>query len=322
MPLVTRRRMILAGSALALPWSARAQSFPTRPVTLVVSQGPGSGSDISARILATQMAPVLRQPVVVENRTAGGGIVAHQAIARGPADGYSIIFSSTAALLIQPVMNPAAQYGLDDFAPVASVLRASFVVLVANTAAAPRSIGDLVATLRRTPSAYASAGVGTLTHLGSEAVLRRAGVQATHIPYRGSGAALTDLMGGQVLFATDSLTAAMPHVTGGRLRALAVTGTQREAALPDVPTLAEAGLSGPPIGVLGGLFAARATPPEVLAVLGAAVDQALASPDLVARFAASQTAILREPREAFAQRLHDEAPFWRQLVRELDLKVE
>jgi tripartite-type tricarboxylate transporter receptor subunit TctC len=322
MPLVTRRRMFLAAGALALPRSARAQSFPTRPITLVVSQGPGSGSDISARLLAPQMAAELRQPVVVENRTAGAGIVAHQSIARGPADGYSVIFSSTAALLIQPVMNPAARFGLDDFAPVASVVRSAFVVLVANTPTAPRSIGELVARLRATPSAYASAGVGTLTHLGSEALLRRAGVQANHIPYRGSGAALTDLMGGQVLFATDSLTAAAPHVAGGRLRALAVTGAQREAALPDVPTLAEAGLPGPPIGVLAGLFAARDTPPETLAVLSAAVNQALVNPDLVARFAASQTEILREPREAFAQRLRDEAPFWRQLVRDLDLKVE
>lgn len=322
MPLVTRRRMLLASGALALPWQAHAQSFPTRPVTLVVSQGPGSGSDISARLLAPPMAAALRQPVVVENRTAGGGIVAHQAIARGPTDGHGVIFSSTAALLIQPVMNPAAQYGLDDFAPVAAVVRSAFVVLVANTAAAPRSIGELVALLRRTQSAYASAGVGTLTHLGSEALLRRAGVQANHIPYRGSGAALTDLMGGQVLFATDSLTAATPHVTGGRLRALAVTGAQREAALPDVPTLAEAGLPGPPITVLAGLFAARATPPEALAALSAAVDQALANPEVAARFAASQTDILREPREAFAQRLREEAPFWRQLVRDLDLRVE
>jgi len=322
MPLITRRRMIMAGGSLALPWPAHAQSFPTRAVTLVVSQGPGSGSDIGTRLLAPQMAAVLRQPVVVENRTAGGGIVAHQAIARGPADGYGVIFSSTAALLIQPVMNPAAQYALDDFAPVASILRSAFVVLVANTPAAPRSLGDLAAMLRRTPSAYASAGVGTLTHLASEAVLRRAGVQASHIPYRGSGAALTDLMGGQVLFATDSLTAATPHVAGGRLRALAATGAQREAALPDVPTLAEAGLPGPPIAVLGGLFAARATPPATLAVLNAAVDQALGNPEVVARFAASQTDILREPREAFAQRLREEAPFWRQLVRDLDLRVE
>jgi tripartite-type tricarboxylate transporter receptor subunit TctC len=219
-------------------------------------------------------------------------------------------------------MNPAAQFGLDDFAPVASVLRAGFVVLVANTPAAPRSIPDLVALLRRTPSAYASAGVGTLTHLASEAMLRRAGVRADHIPYRGSGAALTDLMSGQVLFATDSLTAATAHVAGGRLRALAVTGAQRVAALPDVPTLAEAGLPGPQIAVLAGLFAARATPPETLTVLSAAVDQALANPDLIARFAAAQTDILREPREAFAQRLREEAPFWRQLVRELDLRVE
>jgi len=327
MPSISRRRVIrlmpgLGAAALGLPGLARAQSFPTRPVTLLVSQGPGSGSDISARLLATHMAPVLRQPVVVENRTAGAGIVAHQSIARGPADGYSVIFSSTAALLIQPVMNPAARFGLDDFAPVASVLRAGFVVLVANTPAAPRSIAELVARLRATPSAYASAGVGTLTHLGSAALLRRAGVQADHIPYRGSGAALTDLMAGQVLFATDSLTAATAHVSGGRLRALAVTGQQREAALPDVPTLAKAGLPGPPIGVLGGLFAARATPPAVLGVLSDAVDQALANPDLMARFAATQTEILREPREAFVQRLRDEAPFWRQLVQDLELKVE
>jgi len=182
MPFVTQRRTLLAGGTLALPWQARAQSFPTRAITLVVSQGPGSGSDISARLLAPQMAAVLRQPVVVENRTAGGGLVAHQAIARGAADGYSLIFSSTAALLIQPVMNQAVQYGLDDFAPVASVVRSAFVVLVANTPTAPRSLADLVALLRRTPSAYASAGVGTLTHLASEAMLRRAGVQANHIP--------------------------------------------------------------------------------------------------------------------------------------------
>jgi tripartite-type tricarboxylate transporter receptor subunit TctC len=313
---------MLGGAALALPGSARAQSFPTRAVTLVVSQGPGSGSDISARLLAPAMAAFLRQPVVVENRTAGGGIVAHQAIARGAADGYSLLLTSTAALLIQPVMNPAAQYALDDFAPVAPVLRSAFVVLVANTPAAPRSIAELVAALRRAPSAYASAGVGTMTHLASEVMLRRTGVEANHIPYRGSGAALTDLIAGQVLFATDSMTAATPHVAGGRLRALAVTGAEREAALPEVPTLAEAGLPGPPIVVLGGLFAARATRPETLALLNAAVDQALDNPDLIARFAASQTGILREPREAFAQRLRDDAPFWRQLVRELNLRVE
>lgn len=322
MPLVTRRRMMLCGTTLTMPWPARAQSFPTRAVTLLVPQGPGSGSDISARLLAPAMATFLRQPLVVENRTAGGGIVAHQAIARGAADGYSLLFTSTAALLIQPVINAAAQYGLDDFAPVAPVLRSAFVVLVANTPAAPRSIGELVALLRRAPSAYASSGVGTMTHLASEVMLRRAGVEANHIPYRGSGAALTDLIAGQVLFAADSMTAATPHIAGGRLRALAVTGAEREAALPDVPTLAEAGLNGPPIAALGGVFAARATRPETLTVLNVAADQALDNADLMARFAASQTSILREPREAFAQRLREEAPLWRQLVRELNLRVE
>ena len=322
MPLAVGRRSALACLALALPSKARADTWPSRPVTLVVPQGPGSGSDVSARLLATYMAGPLGQPVVVENRTGGGGTIGHQSVARAPADGYTLLFSSTALLLVVPVMNPSARYTMDDFVPVASVLRAPFAILVASTPSAPKTLAELISTLRASPAAYASAGVGTMTHLGSEAFLRRAGVKASHIPYRGSGQALTDLMGGQVLFATDSLTAAMPHIGSGKLRALAVTGDRREAALPDVPTLAEAGLPGQSIAIIGGLFAPKATPEDVLSRVDSAVQGALANPELIARFDASQTEILREPRAAFAQQLRDEAPSWRGLVRELDLKVE
>ncbi|RYY95681.1 MAG: tripartite tricarboxylate transporter substrate binding protein, partial [Comamonadaceae bacterium] len=270
----------------------------------------------------TYMGPVLGQSVVVENRAGGGGIIAHQSVMRAAPDGYTLLFTSTAQLLVVPAMNASAKYTLDDFAPVAPVLRAPFAVLVANTPAAPKTIKELVDTLQSKPSAYASAGQGTMTHLGSEIFLRRAGAKATHIPYKGSGAALTDLMGGQVLFATDSLTAAMTHVRSGKLRALAVTGDKREASLPDVPTLAEAGLPGEAIGVIGGLFAPKGVPREVTEKLEKAVDQALRNPELMARFASSETGILRTSNDAFMAQLRKEAPAWQGLVRQLDLKQE
>lgn len=161
-----------------------------------------------------------------------------------------------------------------------------------------------------------------MTHLGSEIFLRRAGLQATHVPYQGSGAALTDLMSGQVLFATDSLTAAMRHIRSGKLRALAVTGDVREKSLPDVPTLAEEGLDGPPIGVLGGLFAPKGTPPAAAAQIKKAVDAALHNPELRQQFANTETTVLEISNDEFVKRLREQMPFWQDLVQKMDLKTQ
>jgi tripartite-type tricarboxylate transporter receptor subunit TctC len=275
-----------------------------------------------ARLLAGYLSPALGQSVVVENRAGASGILGHQSVSRASPDGYTLLFTSTAGLFVVPVMNPNARYSLADYTPVAPVMRAPFAVLVANTPTAPKTLAELLAAVRAKPQNFASAGVGTMTHLGSELVLRKAGLQATHVPYKGSGAALTDLMGGQVLFATDSLTAAMAHIKSGRLRALATTDRAREGSLPDVPTLAEAGLPGLQIAAIGGIFAPKGTPKDVVDRIAAAMTKVLANPEVMQRFAAVETDPLQVSVPAFNELLRKEEEVWSPLVRQLGLKQE
>jgi len=321
---VLKKALVGLASSLAFVFTlpAWSQAFPQKPITVVVTQGPGSGSDVMARMLAGYLSPLLGQSVVVENRAGASGIIDHQSVAKAPADGYTLLFTSTAGLFVVPVMNPNAKYSLADYEPVAPVMRAPFAVLVANNATAPKTMAELISTVKSKPQSFASAGVGTMTHLGSELVMRKAGMQATHIPYKGSGAALTDLMGGQVLFATDSLTAAMTHIRSGRLRALATTDATREASLPDVPTLAESGLPGLQVAAIGGLFAPKGTPKEVVDKVADATRKVLANPEVQKRFAAVETDPLNLSIPAFNELLRKEAEVWSPLVRQLDLKQE
>ena len=318
----TRRTVLAAALALALPLTSVAADFPVKPVTLVVPQGTGSGSDVVARLLAVHMGAALGQSVVVENRAGGGGIIAHQSVARAPADGYTILLTSTAQLLVVPAMNASAKYSLDDFAPVAPVLRAPFAVLVANTPAAPKTLKELMDVLRTTPSAYASAGTGTMTHLGSEIFLRRAGLKATHIPYKGSGAALTDLIGGQMLFATDSLTAALTHVRSGKLRVLAVTGDRREASLPDVPTLAEVGAPNVNRMAYYGIIGPKVLPRDIVDKVNAAVHKVLKDPAVRKRIEDTGSLIVADTPEKFAQEIKAEYTAYKTVVDKQKLTME
>lgn len=313
---------LTSAAALLFSQAAWSQAYPQKPITLVVTQGTGSGSDVMARLLAGYLSPLLGQSVVVENRAGASGIIGHQSVAKAPADGYTLLFTSTAGLFVVPVMNPNAKYSLADYEPVAPVMRAPFAVLVANNATAPKTMAELISMVKSKPQSYASAGIGTMTHLGSELVMRKAGMQATHIPYKGSGAALTDLMGGQVLFATDSLTAAMTHIRSGRLRALATTDSSREASLPEVPTLAEAGLPGLQVAAIGGLFAPKGTPKEVVDKVADATRKVLANPEVMKRFAAVETDPLNISIAAFNDQLRKESEVWSPLVKQLDLKQE
>lgn len=311
---------------LALMWGVAcpvvAETYPSRPVTLVVPQGTGSGSDVTARLLATHLGPELGQTVVVENRAGGSGILAHQSVMRTPADGYTLLFSSTAQLVVVPMINASARYQLADFTAVTPVLRAPFAVLVANDAAAPKSARELVDRLRASPQSYASAGIGTMTHLGAELWLRAVGAKATHVPYKGSGQALTDLMGGQVLFAVDSLTASMTHLRSGRLRALAVMDPQRKASLPEVPTTDGTGAAGAHAAVVAGLFAPKGLPQDRVDRLAAAMAKVLAMPEVQQKLAATESEPLNLPAAAFVQMLEQEATRWGPLVKDLGIRSE
>ena len=304
------------------PFSVFAQTWPSKPITLIVTQGPGSGSDVIVRLLAGAMGSALGQNVVVENRTGGSGIIGHQYVARAPADGYTLLFSSTAIMLVVPAIHASAKYSLDDFAVAAPLLRAPYVVLVANKPEAPKTLAELIDVLRTKPSAYSSTGPGTMTHLATELLLHKAGVKATHVPYKGSGQSLTDLMGGQVLFSTDSLTAAMSHIRSGKLRALAVTDLAREQSLPEVPTLSESGFAGTQAVIIGGFFAPKGTPQSILDRIAAVTAQTLQTPQIAQRFAALETSPLRMSNQEFVEQMRKEDALWTPIVKQLDLKSE
>lgn len=312
----------LAAAGLGSLTQAQAQDYPTKSIRIIAPFPTGTGPDANTREIAAELTKVLGQSVVVENRAGASGIIGHQSVMRAAPDGYTLLFTSTAGLFVVPVINPNAKYGLGDFATVAPVMRAPFAVLVANTPTAPKTMAELLAALKSKPQSYASAGVGTMTHLGSELVLRKAGVQAAHIPYKGSGAALTDLMGGQVLFATDSLTAAMTHIRSGKLRALAVTDLAREGSLPEVPTLTEAGLPGVQVAAVGGIFAPKGTPKEIVDKIAAATAKVLENPEVQKRLAAVETDPIKASADEFAGLLRKEQAVWEPLVRQLGIKAE
>lgn len=315
---------LIAGCLLlmASPPGVASDAFPVKPITLVVTQGPGSGSDVVGRLIAGYLSPALGQPVVVENRSGGSGIVGHQSVMRAAPDGYTLVLTSTSALFVVPIINPNAKYELADFAPVASISRAPFAVLVANAPTAPQTLTELGAALRARPQSFASSGMGALTHLGAELLLRRLGAQATHVPYKGSGAALTDLVSGQVMFAVDSLTASMSLIRAGKLRALAVSGGARAKSLPDVPTLAEAGLPGLEIAAVAGLFAPKGTPADVIEKIATATAKALESREVQQRFATVETEPLVMSNRTFLDLLRQEGAVWQPLVRQLNIKVD
>jgi len=298
------------------------QSFPSRPVRYIVPFPPGGATDIIARVLAQKMGEAWGQPVVVENRAGAAGAIGSDAVAKAAPDGYTILMGTTSTHAVNPAINPKLPYNnVTDFAPVTLV--ATFPnVLVARPSIA-NSLQELIATLKNNPGKYnfGSSGAGSSTHLTGELFKLMTQTDINHIPYKGSGPLLNDLMGGHVAFAFDQITAVISAVQAGKMRALGVASTERNSALPDVPAIAEV-LPGFEATAWVGIFAPARTPSEVISKIQTETKRILQLPDVAQRMKEfGATPVANAPAE-FGAFVAKDTEKWRSLVNTAKIKIE
>ena len=301
-----------------------ADQFPTRPIRIVVPYAPGGNVDISARIIAPSLAEALGQSVVVDNRPGAGGNLGASLVAKATPDGYTLLVGSSGPLSVNPVIFKNLPYdSLKDFAPISTV-QAVPLVLLASPKSGYNSVADVIAAAKSRPGkvTMASAGAGTTNHFAIELFAQMAGVKVLHVPYKGSGPALSELLGGQVETMVDQLAASIGYVKDGRLKVLAVTTAQRASALPAVPTLDELGYKGFQASTLLGLLAPAGTPKPVVAKLNAALRKVMDNNAVAERFRGLGANPGASSPEEFSARIRDELMQWRALVKKLDLKFE
>ncbi|MBI2771957.1 MAG: tripartite tricarboxylate transporter substrate binding protein [Burkholderiales bacterium] len=310
---------VLALAAVEPAWAA----YPDKPVRILVGFPAGSTGDLLARTVGQKLSERLGQPVVVENRTGAGSSIAAEAVARSPADGYVLLLSTSANVINQSVASGLKFDFTRDLAPV-MLIGENPVVLVGVASSAPRSVAALIARAKVLPDrmTYASSGNGTFTHLYGELFKLTAGVRITHVPYRGSVPAMTDLLAGVVDLSFTPVTPVMAHIKSGRLKALAVIGKGRMAALPDVPTFAEAGIPGFESALWFGLSAPTGTPPAIIEQLNGELRTVLKMPDVKSQLDGQGIAIVGDGPAKFRQLITREQGQWARIVKAADIKSE
>jgi len=320
-----RKFLHLAAGAAALPFASpvvRAQAYPTRPVRIIVGVPPGGGIDIIARLIGQWLSERLHQPFLIENRPGAGTNIATESVVRAPPDGYTLLMVGPSSAVNATLYDKLSFVFLRDIAPVASLIRQPQIML-ANPSVAAKTVPELIAYAKANPGkiTMASAGIGSTGHLMGEFFKMTAGVDFVHVPYRGAGPALTDLLGGQVLISFAGIAGSIEYIRTGKLRALAVTTATRSEALPDVPTVSEF-VPGFEAGDWLGIGAPRNTPPDIIDRLNKEVAAALADPKITGRFAdLGGTALALTP-AGFGELLADETEKWAKVIRAANIRPE
>lgn len=313
-----------AAALLVCASHAQAQAWPAKPVHLVVPYPPGGSADILARAIGQKLSEGLGQTVVIDNRPGAGTAIGAEATARSAPDGYTIMLGTVSSHAINPALNHRLKYDpIKDFAPISLVAAIPFV-LVVHPSLPVNSVQELIALAKSKPGAlnFSSAGSGTSNHLAGELFKSMTKTFMVHIPYKGSAPALGDLIAGQVQLMFDLVLTSRPHIKSGAVRALAVTGRERSAALPDVPTVAESGVPGFEVEAWFGLFAPAGTPPEVVDRLNAETVKAMRNKDLLDRLASQGADAMTNTPAQFSAYIGQELEKWRRVVKASGMKAD
>lgn len=316
---VLMRLLGLGLSALALTTmtsNVLAQSYPAKPIRFVVPYPPGGASDLTARIIGQKLSEAWGQPVIVDNRAGANGNIAAEQVAKAPADGYTMLMGNVGPNAISPSLYTNLAYDVASFAPVTLTTTVPIVLLV-NPSLPVNNVKELIAYAKANPNKlnFASAGNGSSNHLTGELFKSIAGIDIVHVPYKGDGLALTDVMGGQVSMMFTTVVSAMPHVKSGKLRAVAVASAKRIAAMPNLPTVAESGVPGFDSSSWGGILFPAGTPKAIIAKMHDAVVMILAMPDVKVRLSSLGAEVVGNTPEEFGSYIRSEAAKWGKVIK-------
>ena len=316
----------LAGALLALPALAQGEAaWPNRPVRVIVPFPPSGATDLVARVIAQRVSQELGQPLILDNRPGAGGTIGTAEAAKAAADGYTLLFTTSSTHAISPHLMPKLAYKADkDFTPIAHTADAASVLLI--TPSLPvKSVQELIAHAKANPGKlnYATSGNGTIVHLNTAAFAAQAGIQLTHVPYKGTAQSITDLAAGQVHLLFDSIPTGMPHVASGRLRALAVTGDKRSTLAPNLPTVVESGLPGYSSVTWFGVYGPVGMKPELVGRINQAFNRAIQNPEVIASLAKQgvEPAKAQTPAQ-FSAMVQADSARWAKVIKDNHITLE
>jgi len=320
---LTLAAFALACALLLANGALHAQTYPSKPVRVIVPFPPGGPADVLARLFAEKLSAAWNQPIVVDNRAGAGGNVGSELTAKASADGYTLLLAASSHVSNAALYSNLPYDAIRDFAPISQVAYYSLVLVVHRSVPAT-NLKELIALAKANPGklTVASAGTGTPTHLAAELFRAATGVEFVHVPYKGAAPATNDLLGGHVQLMFNNPLSAMPHVRTGQLRALATTGAKRAAIAPDVPTVAELGYPGFEVGTWYAFLAPAGVPKNVLGKINADVVAALQSPDLRSRFAAQGIEPVGTSSAQLASIMRSDLDKWSKLIRSANIKPE